>query len=304
MVYRQSVWNTFLILFLPLSVGSQSKLFTVLGKLPCPTIQEPLWQSLLHQLSWDWSSFTATHSILTQSEQISLQAWPQVSHSRASDALTFNHSAITKYLINKITVDLDAFGELPLTEEPLQFYTLTVQTWKSLRGSISCGVSQCLSTGCATGTRALCSARGWQLLPSFFGGPASPELNLQLAHWTTCTECIPWQFCYQASHLHTSILNFAKVEAVSAKTSCKSLGSVNNLFLSPAYILNSYGLKSLHHQKLVCIKQLLDNCSPGFFFFFFRCFPSSASRVDVLRHEISTVWPLQCFVFRSASHDM
>lgn len=184
-VYRWSVWNTFLILFLPLSVVSQSKVFTVLGKLPCPASQEPLWQSLLHQLGWDWIPFTVTHSHSHSQRRFPYRLDPRflIAEPQMSRPLQwFNHSAITKHLNSRSGC---LWGGIPNRRMPALLYSQSKhgKVWELWAPT----VSQCPVTCHRYLRPLLCKGLA---LPALFlrawaGTPAlPPELNLQLAHWT------------------------------------------------------------------------------------------------------------------------
>lgn len=100
--------------------------------LPC-SVNFPVWPSgshssiCTHHLSWDWSPLAATHSTLSESEQISLLAWAWISHSKISDVQILQ---IIQSLNNKMTAQAGClWGGVLDKENPglLYPYSVSVQ---------------------------------------------------------------------------------------------------------------------------------------------------------------------------------
>lgn len=151
------------------------QIFYLLKKLPCPTIQEPLSQSLSHHLSWDQGSFTTASSH---------------SHSHTRFPIFEFLKIMSSWCNNYLEL-------VPPRRHPKQRNLWVFIPSQSRSGKIwSHHLLPCASPGWATGPLALGCANGLQFTASCLG------LKLLLLQSSTCsstlaapqetlTKCVP-----------------------------------------------------------------------------------------------------------------
>lgn len=141
----------------------------VLRELPYATIQEALWQSHTHHLSWDWGHPTATPSTLTQPDQDS--------HSTVSDVSIVK--IIQSWCNNKRISPAGASKEGPWTKIS---HSLSPKCLWVLVSCPKCPVPWLVPQ--------VPEPFGFQRVAFHGLLPAAQPA----AHWATCTEWVPQQW--------------------------------------------------------------------------------------------------------------